>query len=684
MVYKIVQARYFRCRSSHSEAVEEIIPQHHAMTFSFPHIASATAVLLALFAVDIAIHAIDILGFQIPRLVLGISWSAMVCPILVLFFWPFRRSHRLWSFDSSTALFGLSLIAWLAIELLVHDGSRGYVLSLVFGSAAAWVAFLLTRAHLKVFGRPDILVGTFAAVAVLLALGQLLLLSLQLTGVTFPLVRYDELVDRNSLTLLVAAGFYFASLPLAAGRSPIPQAALLGLLAFGFLYAAMNRARAAEILLLVGVSLGLIRTFLPGRLRATAMALMIVATVSIAAFSGIFVRSLDMGTGTIDTRSSTVYRAQANSQMFDLFIQNPLFGSGLANVMHAAAGGYVSHTLYLMIPAAFGLAGLVCLTVLVTMWLRDGSRRVDRLSFLVFVLTTLTFFNDPAVWLGLGFAIVSFGLVRSELPQRTAVVPAAQTAHVMTRVAARWPLVAVAAALLIGGCCFAVLTTLPYGARADVLIGRVGLSVPSSIESTREATRFVELTVLRQEAEMRNACSVRPLHDRPVVVVACKAGTSDEASRRAKRIVDLIIERHEMAFEDRLTTLHLVNGRDEDRLSDLNRAAAGMRREVMESGPGTGLTAAIAVVETEAWILREQIAGRNRVRGQYVMTSIMPPGVIGYSRASWSMLLGLALGGVVLVLLGAFALALGEAFAGSLEPHTRRTQTDRPLVHSAL
>ena len=657
------------------------------MTFSFQHVARATAVLLALFAVDVAVHAIDILGFQVPRLVMGISWSAVVCPLLALFFWPFRRSHQLWQLETSAVLFGLTLAAWLAVELLFHDGSRSYVLSLVFGSAAAWMAFLLTRAHVKVFGRPDTLVTAFAAVAVFLALGQLLLLGLQRAGITFAVVRYDELVDRNSLTLVVAAAFYFASLPLAAGRSFSP-AAMLGLLAFGFPYAAMNRARAAEILLLIGVSLGLIRTFLPHRLRVPAMVAMIVTSVGISAFGGILVPWLDMGSATLDTRSSTAYRAQANAQMLDLFAQNPLFGSGLSNVMHASAGGYVSHTLYLMIPAAFGLAGIVCLTALVAMWLRDGSRRVDRLAFLVFVLTALTFFNDPSVWLGFGFALVSLALAPSDIPQSTAVAPA-RTADVMARVATRWRLIAGVAVLAIGICGAAMLMALPHGARAEVVIGRMGLFEPSniestSIESTREAARFVELTILRQDPEMRSVCSVRPLHDRPVVVVSCKAATLADAGSRVERIVDLILERHQMAFDDSFMTLRLLNGRDHARLPDLDRAAERMRRELVGSGAASGRTEAIALLENEAWNLRQQIAARNRLRSQFVMTSMAPGGVIGYSRAPASMLIGLALAGVFLALAAALALALGETFAGSSRPRTTRPHSDRLSVNAAL
>jgi hypothetical protein len=590
------------------------------------------------------------------------SWLVVVACALLLFFAPFQRTQVRWRPSSADRWFGVALILWPALEWMNTGTVSGYVIRLVMACLSAWLVLLVTRMHLRVFGDRDLLVGAFAAVVTTLALLHLAALVGFAAGVRPPFLRVEEIVDRNSVTLLLAAAFYLVASLM--DESPSKWPILIVLLALGLIHADLNHARAGQLLLMVAVILRVAQSAVPVRLQVPMLILAGVVIVGAFTLNPSTLFGVSLGAGRADDMSSSSYRWQANTSMLYLFQADPLFGSGLSTAMYATASRYISHTLYLILPAAFGLVGVLPILGCLSGWLRVDRRRLaTRLALMVFLLLMFSFFNDPMAWCAFAIAIASaepeFARSSSTVSAQPA-IRAVAAGDVLKQTAGNWKVGVAVAAVCIGGSWVVLGIGVPHRARADARIGRVGVDVPSSIESTGETTRFIELTVLRQDTGLRPTCRATPSQYEPIVTIVCKADSPGRAQADVREIVDLIVERHQSSFNDDRAALRSEILKDSDRLLELDRLLDEMN---VRAATGDGLSyldTGIAVLTAERRLVGERVRRRERVWHHYEMTKA---GITMYARRPAILMAIALLGAAIFAFAAMFVVALGAALS---------------------
>jgi hypothetical protein len=627
-------------------------------------IAIVTAILVALCATDLSSQIIDMFGIQMPRLLFGMSWLVAVAFALMLFFLPFQNTQVRWRPSNSDIWFGVALVVWPALEWMNIGTVSGYLIRFVFACLSAWLVLLVTRMHLRVFGDRDLLVVAFAAVVTTLAVFHLAALVGTAAGVRPAFLRVEEIVDRNSVTLLLAAAFYLAASLM--DESPSRWPILIALLALGLIHADLNHARAGQLLLMVAVILRIAQSMVALRLLSPMLILAAVAIVGLFAANPSSIFGISLGAGRADDMSSSSYRWQTNMSMLYLFRSDPLFGAGLSTVMYATASRYISHTLYLILPAAFGLVGVLPLIGWLRGWLLvDRRQRSTRLALLVFLLLMFSFFNDPMAWCAFAVAIVSaepeFVRASTTVSAQPA-IRAVAAREVLQQATGNWKVGVAVAAVCIGSGWLVLGIGVPHTARADVRIGRVGLNVTSSIESAGETARFIELTAMRQDNVLRQACRATPSQYEPIVTIVCKSDSPARAQTDVRKIVNLIMERHQPSFDAKRDALHAAMLKDSDRLLELDRLLYDLHVRAAADRLAYQATG-IAVLTAERQLVRERIRRREQVWRRYEMTQLVASGIMVNARSPAILIASVLLGAAVFACAAMFAVALGAAMS---------------------
>jgi len=110
-----------------------------------------------------------------------------------------------------------------------------------------------------------------------------------------------------------------------------------------------------------------------------------------------------------DSGLSTLYRSEANWLLLKALADSPLLGIGWDGVAQVRSGGYISHSLYVIVVAGYGLLGLLPVLYFFGLWLNAETLfQCYKKSIIIMVLIIATsFINDPMPWFGFIMALVS-------------------------------------------------------------------------------------------------------------------------------------------------------------------------------------------------------------------------------------------------------------------------------------
>jgi hypothetical protein len=552
------------------------------MTFSFRAVARLTAFLIALSATALSSDLIDVFGAPLPRQVLGMSWFGGLAVVAILILSPMNQHANRRLLGAWDAAYLTTLLLWMALAASRGELDNPGTLNAIIAWLPAWITSIAVRMHVRQFGPRDI-TPTFTGVVAVVAVAHLCCLLLLRAGVSLPL-RPDELLGRNAISILVAVAACLLTLHDMRFRG-LPSWWLVGLIGLGFVHAGLNEARTAELILVLGLCLQVARTAgLTDRWLVWSCGLlcagMMVAIVGLAPLLE-WLRGPDVfGAG--ESAASTVHRVAANSQLLRLLVLHPFTGVGWQEVFSARSGRYIGHTLYLIIPAAFGLVTFVpVLAAMAWRKLRHGAASVtfEQAMIAVLVVATASFVNDPLSWFGLVIPLSASlslqGSVRVSDASRFERAPSFTSHDVVAHLRSRYLAGAVSAVL-----CFTVLAGWflrrdRFVATADVEIASAGAIAASSadpdptrssgaIESSQDANEYLQNTVLRETPRLRTTCGISPVFERQALIVRCKGATSLDAIQALDRIVEPIMRRH--------AALLVTRGRELDVKAEIDRA----------------------------------------------------------------------------------------------------------------
>lgn len=372
------------------------------------------SLLLLSFIYEVPRLFIDVLNLPVPRP--GGRLVALL-PILLLLAWLhgslFYRRFRQLPIEPEDTLFIMVLTIWTLLELWHGMNGHETDLAIVEDNAWCYFAFWLFRVHLALFRDINRLRWVAWRLAMSIGCTHTLLLLLEVWGVRIPMLNYNELLQRNGLSLLMTFAVYLILLsPDRAFRKPSRVMLTIVLSSFQI---ALNHARGAAIVLAMLLVIGGLRRILAT--RSIAAPLFIVASLFLAgavtAQASLTDSWITHGAGrvlngTSDDGLSTDYRLRANSAVLSLFEDSPLIGAGGTSVFAARAGGYITHTYYLMPLAAYGMIGMI--PYLLCLWGICMRFRVrlnsDGLIWLSYLIAICSFVNDLYGWFGLGVALV--------------------------------------------------------------------------------------------------------------------------------------------------------------------------------------------------------------------------------------------------------------------------------------
>ena len=632
------------------------------MTLSVRAIAVFTACLIALSATALPSDVIDIFGLPLPRLVLGMSWFAALAVAAIVILLPMRHEPMRRVLGAWDAAYVGTLLIWAVLAASRGEPLRGGVLAGILAWFPPWLTSVAVRLHVRQFGHAD-LIAAFANIVAALALMHLAGLLVVKAGIVMPFIRPDELIDRNAISILVVAAAFLMMVHDMLDRHQ-PSWWFVGLITLGFVHAKVNGARAAELLLVIVLTLQIA--------RVTVLREKLVIWVCAIACAGIVITVVGLGPlidwvrqpglfGGGDSAISTTHRGEANRELLRLVLLRPWVGVGWEEVLYARSGGYIGHTLYLIMVAAYGLVALVPV-VAATIWRRVVRRPAfltpEQAMTAVLVTTTASFVNDPLGWYGLVLPLCSSMSLKNTAPaldhDSALRVRRLTPVNVLTHL--RGTYIAGAAA---GVLCFAILAVWlllrdRYVATSELEIARTGAT---ALESSRDADKFIQDAVLRNNPELRNRCSVRPLVERQALIVTCKGKTQPDAVRAVDDIVGPLAKRHAMLFEARLRAAELTAEVDRMTLQQLSDWAASLetRREPVV---GTRVDfALLSFLNLQRATLVGSLQSYERGRGRVHPTLVNGPQVV-QRRQPWL----LALAFSVMAMCGvALALALGRA-----------------------
>jgi hypothetical protein len=224
-------------------------------------------------------------------------------------------------------------------------------------------------------------------------------------------INIQELYSRNSISQLLVSSLFI--LGIFGKRRPFSNPYFLYLTLFTIIHIWLNLARAAALLLILTLILTLIYAKLNAHFKITtnillAMIPIIMATVSLSYPIFVQLQAFSwLGGG--KAALSAQFRSEANWLLISKAVMDhPLLGMGWNMVLETRSGGYITHTLYLIIFAAYGLLGSVPLLAWFILFLaktRDRMRVLLAMSSTV-IIVSASFVNDPVAWYGLLFALL--------------------------------------------------------------------------------------------------------------------------------------------------------------------------------------------------------------------------------------------------------------------------------------
>ena len=548
------------------------------MNVSIRRLELLTAVTIVLAVVDLPTLVIDVFGIPLPRLAFGMSWFTAAALVVVLICLPIHRSSGARVLGLWDGAYAISLIVWALVEYLRGGFGTFTHASIILAWVPPWIVSVAVRMHVSVFGRVTPVVRFFVWAVTILCTAHLAMVAFATAGVRPPFVRIEELIDRNSLSLVLTAAVFVLAVW---ERQDTPTRAwwLIAIIVLGFAHAELNHARAAKLILVLVVGMQLARmAVFSDRAMVRVCVLLSSVTIATVASIGIVLEWLSrpdvFGAG--DAAASTTFRGQTNSALLQLFIAHPWIGAGLEQLTYVRRGGYIGHTLYLNIAAAFGIVGLFpAVGLMVWRWLgRRGTVAVELSMTLVVVIAVASFMNDPQMWYGLVLALPSARDTRTNAAPRA--VRTMTWAHLRPYTAAAAGVALVTFSFL----AWWMLQREPFVATGELEFAETASnSRLTAVEASGDAEEFVQIAVLRHSPALRDQCSVSGRLERQALTVICKGHTETEAMQAVDRILQPVLNRHKSMFEEQRRAAALVSDLDRDALHHLHQRVKSLEEQ---------------------------------------------------------------------------------------------------------
>lgn len=388
------------------------------------HVAILTAFSLALFAIDAVIPVIDLLSIPVPRYVGGISLSAGFAFVALGFLVPMAHRAQVRLISRNEAAVCGVLMFWGGMEGLITSTGGVGRMDLILSFIPIVVVAASTRLHLAIFRDTALLVKAFIFVSAgLVATHAVLLIWLRL-DVVVPVVNMTEVYQKNGLALLLPVGLWLLTI------LPVAPWLVFGrvynwLLALSLLHTGLNHARGALFITAWVLLVGLARR-VPGlKRRLTGGLLTFLGTAIVVAMlfaypflhyvTGVMPTLLGEG----DAATSVLSRSLTNYLLVQKLTADPLLGLGWAEVAGTKAYGYMSHTLYLIVGAGYGVAGVLPVIVLMGWWIRrqEPGRQTLIMHFVFVMVAIASFFNDPFMYYGMMAVFVNRAVLQEAGPE---------------------------------------------------------------------------------------------------------------------------------------------------------------------------------------------------------------------------------------------------------------------------
>lgn len=360
----------------------------------------ALALLLATFFVDVPSQFIDYFSLPVPSRVAGLPVSMVLAMISAMLMWPQVKSLRRHPLVSPWEFVALYVVLLAILVSMLRSASlTAEDVYYLFSYVPLWFAVVLTRQYHGTYGSVDGLVAVYIWVVSAVCVFQVFLLMLPKLGVVVPWVNFSEVQDRNGLgTLLGIALWLRLTGNYGVGWREKVQLLLLILLAVIVLL--VNNARGGFVLFAVVLLYALLYNF---GVRTWWLRLISISLILLAVSIGVFSYPLLEATGQFslmgsgDAELSTLYRTQANWLLLQELQMSPWLGLGVQGAFSVRAGGYISHTLFVLAFSIFG--AIVSLAVLALIVMRyfscEKARRPLVLGAFSIIVVNMIFVNDP-------------------------------------------------------------------------------------------------------------------------------------------------------------------------------------------------------------------------------------------------------------------------------------------------
>lgn len=384
------------------------------------HMTIVTACSLVLFAINIMVTLIDILSIPFPRYIAGVSLSFVFAFAALAFLVPMALHRRLLLISlNEFAICGV-LLFWGGIEgLIALTGGVGRG-DLILSFLPILLTAILARLHLELFGAIALLLKAFILISAFLVATHTVLLILLCLDVVVPIVNMNEIHQKNGLALLLPVGLWLLTI-IPSAPWPVFGRVYNGLLVLSSLHIWLNHSRGVFLITAWVVSIGWVsripnlnRRFLVGLLPLG------VAVIVVALFAYPLLTYFDwlmplIGEGD-DDATSVLARILSNFLLVQKLAINPLLGLGWAEVAATRAYGYMSHTLYLIVASAYGLAGFLPVFIWTGFWMLQQKlvRKELIAHFFLLLILISSLFNDPFPLYGMVAVLVYHPFLQDE------------------------------------------------------------------------------------------------------------------------------------------------------------------------------------------------------------------------------------------------------------------------------
>ena len=375
--------------------------------------AQVSAWLIALYAVDVLVPIIDILGLPLPRYVASISFSVGFILAALTMLIPMARQRQIPLLgNAGLALIGI-LVFWSGLEVIGMISERGHMrFGLILDCIPLLLVIVATRLHLRLFGKPQLQVSTLILTASFLVLVHTVLLLAVAFGMMVPFINVQELVGRNGMTLLLPVCLWLLAF------FPLKDWPVLGyrynlLLLLALTNTLLSDARAGLLILTWCVATGIfLRLIILRRWLRVSIIPLGLLLVIMSVFVDPILHALGeqaillMGHG--DDAISILSRAKTNFVLLQKLTQNPILGLGWEEVAATKVFGYMGHTLFVNALAAYGILGALPVVWLLTMGVlgarEAGKEVIGHFLFLAIVIASVT--NNVFAYFGVVIALI--------------------------------------------------------------------------------------------------------------------------------------------------------------------------------------------------------------------------------------------------------------------------------------